>query len=86
MTDHSILGAAAPTGHPLFQLAERLASRVVQKRRRKGFNDMLALDDHMLNDIGVQRDEIEYVRRLPLSVDAATELRWISLERRRRRF
>ena len=86
MTDHSIFATgAATTGHPLLQLAERLASRAVLKRRRKGFKRLLDLEEHMLDDIGVLRHEVEYAARLPLSVDAATELRRISLERRRQR-
>lgn len=86
MTDHSFCTTeAAATGHPLHGWADRLTARLTQKRHRKGFNRMLELDDHALNDIGVTRHEVEYASRLPLSVDAATELRRISLERRRAR-
>lgn len=76
---------AATVGHPLLHLADRLTARLSQIRCRKQFNRMLALDDHELHDIGVTRNEVEYASRLPLSVDAATELRRISLENRRRR-
>ena len=84
MTDHSAFGpATSGAGHPLFDLAARLGERAVQARRRKGFRRLLDLDDHMLDDIGVQRHEVVHAANLPLSVDAATELRRISLERRR---
>lgn len=86
MTDHSTSSACGTaTGHPLFNLANRLSDRLLQARRRKRFNRLLDLDDHMLDDIGVTRHEVEYAARLPHGVNAATELRRISLERRRRR-
>lgn len=73
------------TGHPIHVLSERLFDRLRQIRRRRGFTRLLDLDDHMLKDIGVTRGEVEIAIRLPLSVDAATELRRMSLERRRGR-
>ena len=86
MTDYSTFGdRTAATGHPLFDLAHRLSERLRHAHRRKGFKRLLDLDDHMLDDIGVLRHEVEHASRLPLSVNAATELRRISLERRRRR-
>lgn len=86
MTEHSIFdtGAATP-GHPLRHLADSLTAHLARKRDRRAFKQMLNLDDQVLNDMGVTRHEVEYASRLPLSVDAATELRRISLERRRRR-
>lgn len=86
MTDHSTFGTrAATSGHPLFDLADRLSERLRQATRRKGLKRLLDLDDHMLEDIGVLRHEVEHAVGLPLSINAATELRRISLERRRRR-
>ncbi|MEQ9042088.1 MAG: DUF1127 domain-containing protein [Silicimonas sp.] len=86
MTDQSICtNRAATSGHPLFDLANRVSERLLKARRRKGFNRLLDLDDHILDDIGVLRHEVEHASRLPLSVDAATELRRMSLERRRKR-
>lgn len=52
-------------------------------RRRRRFARLRDLDDHMLDDIGVTRAEVETAARLPLSENAALELRRISLERRR---
>ena len=75
---------APRTGHPINDWSDRLFSRLRQKRRRRGIRRLLDLDDNILKDIGVTRGEIEFATELPLSVDAATELRRISLERRRR--
>jgi uncharacterized protein YjiS (DUF1127 family) len=52
-------------------------------RRRRRFNNLLDLDDRLLDDIGVTRAEVEMTSQLPLSQNAATELRRLSLERRR---
>ena len=41
-------------------------------KRRRAFNRMLALDDRMLEDVGVLRAEVEFASRLPLAVNAAT--------------
>lgn len=72
-------------GHPIQTLCSSLIERIKRMRRRRGFNRLLDLDDHMLDDIGVNRAEVAQASAMPLSVDAATELRRISLERRRRR-
>ena len=70
-------------GHPIHDLAARLADRARQMRRRRGFTRLLDLDDHMLKDIGVTCGEVEIAAAKPLSINAATELRRMSLERRR---
>ena len=76
---------APSQGHPLFALADSLTARVRQYRRRRGMKRLLDLDAATLDDIGVTRGEIDIALRQPLSVDAATELRRMSLERRRRK-
>lgn len=50
------------------------------KRRR--FNRLLDLDDRMLDDIGVTREEVQLASKLPLSANAGNQLRMTS-ERRR---
>ncbi len=74
-----------PTGFAIHQLADSLANRLRNRRRRKQFNTLLGLDDHMLDDIGVTRAEVEAASSLPLSVNAAIELRRLSLSRRKAR-
>ena len=72
-------------GHPLIALADSLAARVRQYRRRRGMKRLLELDAATLHDIGVTRGEVEIALQQPLAVDAATELHRMSLERRRRK-
>lgn len=57
-----------------------LLRALVRRRRFKRLED---LDDHLLNDIGVTRAEVEIATRLPFTHDAGTELRRLSNERRR---
>ena len=54
------------------------------RKRRRQLLRMHRLDDAMLRDIGVTRDELHYASGLPLSVNAALELQKLSLTRRRR--
>lgn len=77
---------ATSAGHPIQRLYENLTRRSEERSRRARMRAMLALDDHMLDDIGVTRGEVRHVSSMPLSHNAATELRRISLSRRRRRF
>ena len=54
-------------------------------QRRRAFNRLLDLDDHLLDDMGVTRAEVHMASRLPVWTNAADELRRVSLERRGRR-
>ena len=73
------------TGHQIPSLGGKLSALAGNLRRRYTFRKMLDLDDRLLDDIGVTRAEVIMASYLPLSVNAAEELRRISLERRRRR-
>lgn len=42
--------------------------------RRRKLVQLRDLDDHVLADIGVTRDDVRYAFNLPLAVDAALEL------------
>lgn len=75
-----------PTGHAIHRLAASLSERTRRRRERRSFRRLLSLDDHMLGDLGVERHQVERAARMPLSVDAATELGRLSLEGRRHRF
>ena len=72
------------SGDHIGTLGAKLMERVREIRHRRKLKRLLDLDDHMLKDVGVTRGEIEVATNLPLSTDAATELRRMSLERRRR--
>jgi uncharacterized protein YjiS (DUF1127 family) len=51
-----------------------LRVRKQQRRDRAGFSTMLKLEDHILADIGVTRDSVEWANRLPVDTDAGCEL------------
>lgn len=76
---------APAAGFAIDTLARNLVSRAAALGQRRRMTRLLDLDDHMLDDIGVTRGEIQTALSLPLSVDAGVALRRASLERRRRR-
>ena len=49
--------------------------------RRRKLVRLRDLDDHLLQDIGVTRDDVRYAFNLPLAVDAALELEDRALRR-----
>jgi uncharacterized protein YjiS (DUF1127 family) len=55
-----------------------------QQRRidREAFEHLLDLDDAILDDIGVTRDDVIRANRLPLSVNASAELEIIARQNR----
>ena len=81
MTDTSLPRAA---GHPLFALARNLAARRWNAARRRTVKRLLDLDDRILHDIGVTRDEARHAAGRPLSVDPLDELYRAALSRRSR--
>lgn len=72
-------------GHPIANLSNKIKDLVQARQRRRRLRKMLDLDDHLLEDIGVTRAEVHMALDLPLSVNAATELYRMSLERRRQK-
>ncbi len=60
--------------------------RIWRQRRidRQAFQHMIALDDHILHDIGVTRSDVIWASRLPLSQNAALELQKLSLQKKKR--
>ena len=79
------IALSTPRGDLLQQAATALRRWPLQLLRRHRFNRMLDLDDRILDDIGVVRWEVEYASRLPLSMNAAIELRLLAERRRRQR-
>jgi uncharacterized protein YjiS (DUF1127 family) len=71
-------------GNPLFALARSLADRRRNALHRKTVRRLLDLDDRILHDIGVTRDEARHAARQPLSVDPLLELHRSTLARRNR--
>ncbi len=51
-------------------------------RRRLAFQRVLHLDDRMLDDIGLTREEVEWANRLPLRMNASHEAHRLARLRR----
>lgn len=58
----------------LARLAGWFRARQQHRRARAGYSTMLKLEDHLLSDIGVTRDSVEWANRLPVSKDAGAAL------------
>ena len=69
----------APAGHPLFHLADKLAQRSRLQAYRKSLRAVLKLDDHLLKDIGVSRDQVYRALETPDARDAEARLHRLSL-------
>ena len=82
MSTQDLIFRLAPARNRILGGLAALARAAVRRRR---FNRLRDLDDHMLEDIGVTRAEVEIATRLPFSHDAAEELRRLALDRRRQR-
>ena len=81
MTDTTLTRGA---GNPLHTLACTLAERRVNAVRRRTVKRLLDLDDRILHDIGVTREEARHAADLPLTIDPLTELYRRSISRRTR--
>ena len=66
----------------------RQKSRADAQRRkrleRQGIREMLALEDNVLRDIGVRRDDVEHVARLPYAENPSLTLWRLSSRNARR--
>ena len=76
--------AAALTG-ALSKLVDAIHTYRQRKLDRAAVEYMLGLEDHMLSDIGLTRMDVEWANRLPLSVNAATELELKAMINRKQR-
>ena len=66
-----------------FELFQRRSkTRAAQMLARRAFENLLILDEDLLKDIGVTRDEVIWASRLPLDVSAAQKLKEIADRRR----
>ncbi len=81
-----------PFGFALNVAAARINSRLITaykrwaQRRidRQAFSHLLALDEHILSDIGVSREDVIWATRLPSKVNASRELEKVSQYNRSR--
>ncbi len=69
------------TGHPLLNFADGIAKRARRAGQRKHLRRLLKLEDHLLRDIGLTRDQVLRTLESSHSVDAATELQRMSISR-----
>ena len=64
--------------HPIADLADKLTDRIRSRRERRELHALQDLDDHLLKDVGLTRDDLERTLNLPQSIDASTELHRIA--------
>lgn len=81
ITRHAAFSAAAPAWKMFSRLHEVAHHWMVRRKVR----NLAELDDRMLADIGVRRDEVIWASHLPLSVNAALELEAAAYRRRNRK-
>ena len=63
------------------KITQFFITRYNRRIDRQAFKNVLTLDDRTLKDIGVTRQDVIRVSRLPLSVDAAIKLEEIARRR-----
>ena len=81
MTHASLAHQAATARSRLLRSVGDVGRAFLRRRRLHRLRD---LDDHILEDIGVTRAEVEIATRLPFTHNAARELRRLAEDRRRR--
>lgn len=68
-------------GHPLINYARRLTKERSRINQRKEMRELSQLDDHLLDDIGLTRSDVDAVLALPKNLDTGRELRRLSQQR-----
>jgi uncharacterized protein YjiS (DUF1127 family) len=71
-------------GNPLFALARSLSDLRRHAQHRRTVKRLLDLDDRILHDIGVTREEARHAASQPFGVDPLIELHRSTLARRNR--
>ena len=71
MTDHSLHRVHSLSLGEISSAALRLASHWLRRRR---LNRLQELDDHMLDDIGLRREDIDASLQQPLSIDPVWDI------------
>lgn len=59
-------------------ITQKINTRAQQRIDRDAFNQLLRLDNDILRDIGVSREDVVYASRLPISENAAVYLSQVS--------
>lgn len=66
---------------PLHWLITRWSALKQQKTNRLALKELSSLDDAMLKDIGISRQDVAWASKLPSSVSASVELEIIARRR-----
>lgn len=77
MTDcmtHNCGAPVAPKTGLFSRMLTRFKTGLQQRQDRGAFQHLLALDPHILKDIGVSRGDVIWANNLPLEVNAARAL------------
>jgi uncharacterized protein YjiS (DUF1127 family) len=83
LTNKSFGGALViAAGTVLSRLKKAYKLRLQRRIDRQAFTHLLALDEYILRDIGVTRDDVIWATRLPPKVNASRELEKISQHNR----
>ena len=78
MRDYILHQAQSRDSTFAFPKLRRLLNSILAKRQLR---KLAALDDYLLNDIGLTRDDLRYGLKLPYDLDPAQELAAIQQER-----
>jgi len=65
-------------------IKQQYALRKQKNIDRQAFSRMLVLDDHILADIGITREDVLWANNLPLSQNASLALNEITMQNRGR--
>lgn len=66
--------ATAALWNTILRVSEKVSVWHQQRINRAAFNQMLTLDDRILEDIGVSRQDIEWASNLPIELNAGEVL------------
>lgn len=86
-TGHTIVGrkshwiSATGAASLLSKLKRYISRRYNQHIDRQAFNHLLTLDDNILKDMGVTKQDIVWASKLPVSEDAAAKMETIARRR-----
>lgn len=81
----SLLGPGPSVGRWLAGAGRRVRAIATALRNRRAVNLLLELDDRMLKDVGLVRNDVVGVLETPLSRDPSVLLRWRAVEHRAER-
>ena len=73
-TERAIGGRHSLFARPFAWIADAITHRSQERRNRTELSALLKLDDAMLRDLGVTRDQVTFVLGQPIGTDASAML------------